>query len=224
MLITVNLDCLKIKKKTKLQVFNSKIYFFVFYKNVIMLHKLIEWDKELFLYLNDKNIVWLDPVMLFLSSYVDWILICLLMAFLIYFKEKIWKKTAVLFFFLSIGISGLLTNIIKRIVERPRPIHNEAWSDFIHAIEDFEASYSFFSSHSATTFSMAVFFFMFFRNNKLYGYMAIGWASIVAYSRIYLAKHYPFDVFCGILFGTIVGILGYKLFELYIKKKERLEP
>ncbi|NDV97259.1 phosphatase PAP2 family protein [Dysgonomonas sp. 521] len=191
-----------------------------------MLRKIIEWDKELFLFLNDKHVSWLDPVMLFFSSYICWILVCLLMIAIIYFRLKIWKKTTTIFFLLSVGMSALLTNIIKFMVERPRPIHNEAWTDTIHAIEKYSTSTSFFSSHSATTFTMAVFFLMAFRHSafKYYGYLALLWATIVAYSRIYLAKHYPIDVLCGILFGITMGIVGYKLLEYYTNKKTTLRP
>lgn len=188
-----------------------------------MLQRFLEWDKELFLYLNSKHSAYLDPVMLFLSSYTDWIIVSLLMLALIYFKGGIWRKTASAFFLISLGGCVLFTNIIKEIIQRPRPIHNTAWDDIIHAIEDFDSSFSFFSSHSATTFTMAVFFFLFFRINKLYGCIAIFWAAAVAYSRIYLGKHYPFDVFCGTLFGILMGILGYKLFEYYKKKRETLK-
>lgn len=189
-----------------------------------MIQKLLEWDKELFLFLNGKHVDWLDPIMLFLSSYTSWIIGFLIMAALIYFKSKEWKIIGAFFFVLSTAASALLTNIIKLIIQRPRPIHNEMWVNTIHAIEKHSDSFSFFSSHSATTFTMATFFLLFFRKNKMSGVIAIVWATIVAYSRIYVAKHYPLDVFVGILFGIMVGFLGYKLFQIYIKKKEALKP
>jgi len=73
---------------------------------------------------------------------------------------------------------------------------------------------------------MATFFLLLFRKigSKYYGYLAIIWATIVAYSRIYLAKHYPIDVACGILFGITIGIMGYKLLEYYKNKKTGLNP
>lgn len=188
-----------------------------------MLEKLIELDQQLFLFLNSKNIGWLDPVMLFLSSYFCWTLVFILMAGIIYWKSESWKKTSTLFFMLSVGMSALLTNLIKLVIERPRPIHNEAWKGVIHAIERYSTSYSFFSSHSATTFAMSAFFLLCFKRNKLYGILAIIWSTMVAYSRIYVAKHYPFDVLVGILFGTTIGIFGYLLLEQFKKRKDTLE-
>ena len=54
-----------------------------------------------------------------------------------------------------------------------------------------------------------IIFFLFFRNNRLVGFVAILWALGVSYSRIYVGKHYPFDVLVGILFGVLVGWLAY---------------
>lgn len=192
-----------------------------------MLDKLIEWDQKLFLFLNSKNASWLDPVMLALSSYIGWIIVFVAMAAFIYFQAKHWKKTSAMFFMLSVGMSALLTNIIKLFIERPRPIHNVAWEGTIHAIERYSTTYSFFSSHSATTFTMAVFFLMVFAKDKAYkylGWLGIIWATGVAYSRIYVAKHYPGDVIVGILFGITIGIVGYKSLEYYRQKKTVLKP
>lgn len=192
-----------------------------------MLDKLIQWDQELLLYLNSKHTAWLDPVMLVLSSYWCWIIVCLLLVAFIYIKSNGWKKLTSFAFLFSIGMSALLTNLVKMMVGRPRPIHNEEWEGIIHAIEKYSTSTSFFSSHSATTFTMAIFFFLFVSHNKInriYGYLTIVWAALVAYSRIYLAKHYPSDVAIGTLFGILIGIVGYKLYEYYIREKAVLRP
>lgn len=37
-------------------------------------------------------------------------------------------------------------------------------------------------------------------------------ASLIAFSRVYVGLHYPLDVVCGIIFGTIVGILTNTIF------------
>ena len=33
-------------------------------------------------------------------------------------------------------------------------------------------------------------------------------ASLIAFSRVYVGLHYPLDVVCGIIFGTIIGFLS----------------
>ncbi|NDV78051.1 phosphatase PAP2 family protein [Dysgonomonas sp. 511] len=184
-----------------------------------MLEEIIEWDKELFLFLNGKHTDWLDPVMLVLSSYWNWIVVCLIIIVMIFFKGRVKNILATLFFLFSVGVSAFITNLVKFIVQRPRPIHSY-WDSAIHAIEKDSDSYSFFSSHSATAFAMSVFFLLFYRVNKVYGWIALVWATLVAYSRIYVAKHYPLDVICGIICGVVIGVAGYKVFAHY-EEKER---
>jgi undecaprenyl-diphosphatase len=41
----------------------------------------------------------------------------------------------------------------------------------------------------------------------------IPWSLMVGYSRIYIGKHYPLDVVCGLAFGVISGYLFYVFFS-----------
>lgn len=182
------------------------------------IYKIFDYDKELFLYLNGKHSEWLDPIMLLLSSATVWALVCLVIVCLMIYKGGRWRFSAPLALLLTIGVNSTLNNLVKFLVERPRPIHVEAWHGVIYAIEKYERSYSFYSGHSSISFALAVFALLYFRN-KMFTCLAILWASAVAYSRIYLGKHYPIDVVTGILCGIMVGIFCYKLFELYQKKK-----
>lgn len=180
--------------------------------------RLIEWDKKVFLSLNSMYTPWLDWVMLTVSSLGAWLAILALVIIYMTYKGGEWRKAGLIFLLLALGTNVLLNTLVKELVARPRPIHIEAWSGIIHAIEKYEASYSFFSAHSSNSFCLAVFSLLFFKN-KYYTALVLGWAVFVSYSRIYLAKHYPLDVLCGILFGTMMGILGYKIFEYYKTKR-----
>lgn len=53
-----------------------------------MIEKLIETDKEFFLYLNSKHASFLDPLMLALSSYEMWWCVFFAFALLIWFNTK----------------------------------------------------------------------------------------------------------------------------------------
>ena len=43
------------------------------------------------------------------------------------------------------------------------------------------------------------------------------WASLVAYSRIYMGVHYPCDVIVGALIGALIGIAVKKLYDFYVR-------
>ena len=38
-------------------------------------------------------------------------------------------------------------------------------------------------------------------------------AGLISYSRIYIGVHYPLDIICGMLAGSIIGILFYRIWE-----------
>ncbi|MFA7211042.1 MAG: phosphatase PAP2 family protein, partial [Bacteroidales bacterium] len=44
------------------------------------------------------------------------------------------------------------------------------------------------------------------------------WAFLVSYSRIYVGKHFPLDVICGILLGAVTGWLVYLLYKKIITR------
>lgn len=187
-----------------------------------MINQLVELDKQIFLYLNSKNSGWLDPIMLILSSYELWTVMFILFGVIIFLCQKKYKIVSVIFYVLSVLLSTALTNLLKLIVQRPRPIHEEVWKGVIHNIEKHSEAFSFFSSHAATTFCIATFVFLVCKARRYFGYIAYVWAFGVSYSRIYVSKHYPLDVMVGTLFGILIGYVGYRLLTKYISSKEML--
>ncbi|MBR5859170.1 MAG: phosphatase PAP2 family protein, partial [Clostridia bacterium] len=76
--------------------------------------------------------------------------------------------------------------------------------------------YSFPSGHSSASFASAVAIFM---SNKKLGMPALVLASVIAFSRLYLYVHFPTDVLCGALLGSLCGVLGFILVKKAYKKR-----
>jgi len=178
-----------------------------------------EWDRDLFLYLNSKHIPWLDPVMAVFSAYTFWIAICIALIIYLIYTDKVSGIRTSFFMLLGIGFNSLINNLIKIIIMRPRPGNEESLKDIMRHLEEAGTSYSFFSAHSSNSICLAMFTTLYFRN-KYYGFIAFAWAMTVAYSRIYVGKHYPLDVMCGILFGLITGWFSYWLYCSYCRRKD----
>ena len=106
------------------------------------------------------------------------------------------------FFFVGIGLPGLLTNIFKRIIGRGRPELFEQTGPlgFQSIVNDWTYQ-SFPSGHATTAF--AVCFVVSFISPRWFPWMLV-FAAVVGFSRVAVGAHYPTDAIAG----ALVGILG----------------
>jgi undecaprenyl-diphosphatase len=128
----------------------------------------------------------------------------------------LWKggKTGrwiVLIALLSVACSDLFVNrIMKPSFQRIRPCNVV---EAVHLLTGKKSSFSMPSSHAANFFALAMVFSYFFRK-----YQGAFWflASLVAYSRIAVGVHYPFDVLVGALVGTGFSASWVFIYNRYI--------
>ena len=179
---------------------------------------MINFDTELFLFLNGLHADWLDPVMTFISGKLTWTPFYLV---LLYLVIKNYKKQSIL---IILGIILLIvcsdqisSGIFKPLFERPRPCHNEAIKDLVYLPNGHcGGAYGFISSHACNVFALAVFMTNILkRYYRKIGWVMFVWASLVAYSRIYMGVHYPGDVIVGAAVGAIIGWLMFKAYRLW---------
>lgn len=176
-----------------------------------------KWDQDLFLYLNSKHNPALDPFMHLISTYTFWAIVCLcIMGYMIY-KDRTWGYRAAIFMLFGIGLNSLINTIVKMLVMRPRPYQEPHLQDFIHQLGGSDNHYSFFSAHASNSICLALFSTLYFKN-KYYGIAIFAWAIAIAYSRIYIGKHYPLDIVCGIFFGLLTGWVADWIYKKYQNK------
>lgn len=103
----------------------------------------------------------------------------------------------------SFALSGLLSQLLKRVIERERPpdLGYKALDEYIHA-------YSFPSGHATTSFALAVLALSITRGTRQawIGWLAIALALLIGYSRVYRGVHYPSDVLGGALLGALTAL------------------
>ena len=120
--------------------------------------------------------------------------------------------------------STIVTQIFKYLIvpDEPRPIKVIKDTSLIHAVPGVElhSISSFPSGHTGTAFCFYILFCLLL--NKSW-WLAVGlvFALLVAYSRVYLAQHFPFDVAGGILVAIISMIISVKIQQWWWKRKQR---
>jgi len=183
-----------------------------------LLNPLIEYDKQLLLYLHSKGSLTWDAFWIFITNPLHWIWLFFVIYFLGY-KIFGFKKTTIISIFIAIGgISALwFVNLIKNLVQRLRPINDASINQSLRVLIE-QNDFSFVSGHSTVSFTIAFLSFWILNRHYKHAYILFLFPILFAYSRIYLAVHYPIDIVVGMVLGFLIALLFYKLTDFFVLK------
>lgn len=178
-------------------------------------------DSDLFLFLNGLHVAWMDKVMLLVTDMLVWMPFYFL---LIYWTVKQFGKRC-WWVFLAVGVvvlcsDQLSSHVFKPFFQRLRPCFNEDFEGMLHLPKGLAGGrFGFTSSHAANTFAIATFLTPALQKFRPWpAILLFFWAFLSSYSRIYIGFHYPGDIVCGAILGSIVGIVLWKVFQRVQKK------
>jgi undecaprenyl-diphosphatase len=130
-----------------------------------------------------------------------------------YFFYKSQEKLLLVFiaWILTIGITDFSANLLKSYFLDFRP----CFSDYSYLLDDKAQPLNqcsatltgMPSNHSANFFAGSLFLLTIFKVNR-YSLIFLLISCSVAISRMYLGKHFPYQVFAGACYGAILGTLG----------------
>lgn len=198
-----------------------------------VIDNIVAWDQAATLWINGHYGA-LDPFWVFMSGIKVWIPMYVAVAAMLVWRLG-WKKglIAIALTLLAFAMSEQLNNLIKGLVMRVRPCNDaDMISAGIHILEQ-GGGWSFPSGHSNNSFTFAVCTAMLFKAEVMglgkpdlsaslrrkrisagvrrwvncYGVFIISWATLVAISRVMVARHYLLDVTVGGLIGIILGLV-----------------
>jgi undecaprenyl-diphosphatase len=130
---------------------------------------------------------------------------------LLFWQEAL-IHTAGLFLSIVMVVNSAIVQLIKRMVDRPRPylVIKQAI-----AKKPPKCRYSFPSGHTSAAFSIA---FVLSRVFPAYSVLFFTLAGLVAISRIYLGFHYPTDVLVGLATAYVVFIpISYAIAPMLLR-------
>ena len=174
------------------------------------LQNIMEWDKELFLYLNSfYNDFW-DTIMLMITRKETWFPLFAVILFYVFknYRSKAW--IILLGIVLVVAGADQISGLLKVGLGRLRPVHDPALEGLVHNVLRKGGLYGFVSAHAANSIGILVFTSRIFKSRAYY-FLMLFWAILFMYSRIYSGVHYPGDILGGIVLGWLVGLLVYKL-------------
>lgn len=175
--------------------------------------ELLQQADELFLKLVNRHLVHpaADHFMVSVSSPgLSGAVVLLAALFVVVYRGK----QGVLILFLAVlaaCAAGVVTSgILKPLAGRPRPCFELEWC---RLLIEAPRSFSFASTHASVSAASAAVIRICFTGGglteRLFSGVAIGYALIVSWSRMYVGVHYPSDVLVGILIGAGCGAVVY---------------
>lgn len=174
------------------------------------------WDTFFFLEINTK---WTSP---FLDNILPWwrdsntwipLYLFLILFLFLNFKNKAWAW--ILFALITVVITDQTSShLIKSFIQRPRPCADDFLRFHVRLLlSHCSGGYSFPSSHATNHFGFAVFIFItlkdVFKNRR---WLFIFWAATISYGQVYVGVHYPIDIVCGAILGSMIGWLTAKVY------------
>lgn len=183
-----------------------------------VLNSLIYYDKQLLLFLHSKGYSFWDSFWIFITNPIHWIPLLFL---IFYLGNKIFgvKKTIIVSVYtaLSTSLTFILVNLIKNYIQRLRPINDISINNSIRILINAN-DFSFVSGHSAVSFTIAFIFYWTLKKYYNYTFLIFLFPLFFAYSRIYLAAHFPLDIIFGMFLGFIIAKITFKIMRVNVLK------
>ena len=174
---------------------------------------LVQKDKDLLVFLNSLGSEQWDPFWLLITNQFSWVPLFIFIIFLTV-KSYGWKRGGFIIFsmILLVAFSDQFVNLIKNTTERLRPI-NDPEINHLLRINLKTSTFSFISGHATTSTFFSIFTILLLRDKYKQIYFLLIFPFLFAYSRLYLAAHFPIDVVLGILTGVLLGNCYYFLYK-----------
>ncbi|WP_314312951.1 phosphatase PAP2 family protein [Hoylesella marshii] len=182
---------------------------------------IIDIDRFILGLFNGSSSLFLDSLVTILTSGLTWIPLYIALLYLVIKNNETMAQITLVIGCVALCIvlsHGMSAGIVKPLIGRFRPGNDPIYKYTIDVVGNMRGTdFSFFSSHASNTFSVAVFFILLVRN-RLLSLALVAWAMVNCWTRLYLGVHYPSDILVGMIWGCVVGIIGYSVYtRLYGK-------
>jgi membrane-associated phospholipid phosphatase len=172
--------------------------------------QLLQSDRRLFHLINhDLTNSFFDWVMPMMRNPKFWLPLYLFIIVFCMWRYKKQGAILVAMLLLAVGFADFSSaSIIKKQVQRLRPCRDSVTSATVISRVPCGTGYSFPSTHATDHFAIAVFLSCLF--HKRWRWVvpaALLWAAVICFAQVYVGVHFPVDVTCGAIYGSLIGWL-----------------
>lgn len=142
------------------------------------------------------------------GGFATLLVLCILAILVLrYYKKEKYVKIAKLCLY-ALVLSGIIAACLKLAFHSPRPF---TVLEHVRQLTIPSEPNSFPSGHTSSSMSVVTVLVWQLRQHKMIISLLILFALLIAFSRIYVGVHYPFDVFVGAAVGVVSGVVVLKL-------------
>lgn len=152
-----------------------------------------------------------DKIMPFITSLGDLGLVWIIISIILILSKR-YRTIGLLCISAMIFNTIIGEGILKNLIQRPRPFVSMATVDLLI---DKPTSFSFPSGHTSASFAAVGIICSQLKKYRIYIVLL---ASLIAFSRLYLFVHYPFDILAGIIQGLVCAKIVLKVYHIVMKK------
>lgn len=164
-------------------------------------------DTNILMYIQDVlRTPWMTPVMVFFSLIGNLGLVWIVIGALLLIPKRT-RRGGILTLICLLAAYLVNDHVLKELVARPRPYSTLTELEILVAQL---SSTSFPSGHTNSSFAAALALTLAFGKRGALAYIP---ATLIALSRCYVGVHYPSDVLAGMIVGTLVAFVAFRLAE-----------
>lgn len=180
---------------------------------------LVQYDQQLFLWLNGMHAQWADTLMYWITYKFTWVPMYLFLILLTIKTEGKKSIAIIVTVIVAVIIADKITSgIMKPYFGRLRPCHEPSLAGLVHEVTGCGGSFGFASSHASTSFAVAVVWFTLLKQKVQYIWIILVWAALYSYSRVYVGVHYPGDILAGGMIGWLVALIFTNIYFTFLTK------
>ena len=205
--------------RIKKTIFEYKSFFYLYFTFLVIagLALVIFSKEETFFFVNSRFSSMADFFFRGITGLGDGLFFALITLVLAIYRYRLALMGLVIFLSSSL-VAQVLKNTLFSGFKRPYGVFGD--DSRVHLVEGVAiyVKNSFPSGHTTTAFALAVFLVLAF-GLKRSGWLLALAAMLVGYSRVYLAQHFPVDVYYGSLIGVITCLVMYSWLDQPLRSR-----